>query len=353
MDINLLSKLIKESLFDQDRVVISGIGYFTTEQIAAKFSEDGKSILPPHLKISFIFDKTISDDHLKKLYIHKADAKSEEAAAQWESFMEEFKENLKKEGKIEIPQIGELFYNGNNTLEFSTHDNGTLFQTVYGLEQIPIKPLTNTIPVIEMGDNLDIKDIKNESESNIGIKEETPDSKEEENPATPVSDETNIEKEVSSEQTDVAEPTDNKKENTEVASESDNRAEEANSETVAKDSVSEVTPKETEAEVTQNPNTEDSTPITEITSDTATDSTSDSTVKTVTDSASNTSEEGNEDTLPAVVTKKRHLLRNTIIIIAAMIIIVIAAIIILGQQGILDNILYTPEELELIDKYGN
>ena len=31
----------------------------------------------------------------------------------------------------------------------------------------------------------------------------------------------------------------------------------------------------------------------------------------------------------------------------------IAAIIILGQQGILDNILYTPEELELIDKYGN
>ena len=150
MDINLLSKLIKESLFDQDRVVISGIGYFTTEQIAAKFSEDGKSILPPHLKISFIFDKSISDDHLKKLYIHKADAKSEEAAAQWESFMEEFKENLKKEGKIEIPQIGELFYNGNNTLEFSTHDNGTLFQTVYGLEQIPIKPLTNTIPVIEM-----------------------------------------------------------------------------------------------------------------------------------------------------------------------------------------------------------
>ena len=343
MDINLLSKLIKESLFDQDRVVISGIGYFTTEQIAAKFSEDGKSILPPHLKISFIFDKTISDDHLKKLYIHKADAKSEEAAAQWESFMEEFKENLKKEGKIEIPQIGEIFYNGNNTLEFSTHDNGTLFQTVYGLEQIPIKPLTNTIPVIEMGNNLDIKDIKNESESNIETKEETPASKEEENPATPISDETNIEKEASSEQRDVAEPTDNKKENTEVASESDNRAEEANSETVAKDSVSEVTPKETEAEATQNPDTEDSTPITVITSDTATDSTSDSTVKTVTDSASNTSEEGNEDTLPAVGTKKRHLLRNTIIIIAAMIIIVIAAIIILGQQGILDNILYTPE----------
>lgn len=300
MDINLLSKLIKESLFDQDRVVISGIGYFTTEQIAAKFSEDGKSILPPHLKISFIFDKTISDDHLKKLYIHKADAKSEEAAAQWESFMEEFKENLKKEGKIEIPQIGELFYNGNNNLEFSTHDNGTLFQTVYGLEQIPIKPLTNTIPVIEMGDNLDIRDIKNESESNIGTKEETPASKEEENPATPISDETNI-----------------------------------------------------GAEVTPNPDTEDSTPITEITSDTATDSTSDSTVKTVTNSASNTSEEGNEDTLPAVETKKSHLLRNTIIIIAAMIIIVIAAIIILGQQGILDNILYTPEELELIDKYGN
>lgn len=300
MDINLLSKLIKESLFDQDRVVISGIGYFTTEQIAAKFSEDGKSILPPHLKISFIFDKTISDDHLKKLYIHKADAKSEEAAAQWESFMEEFKENLKKEGKIEIPQIGELFYNGNNNLEFSTHDNGTLFQTVYGLEQIPIKPLTNTIPVIEMGNNLDIRDIKNESESNIGTKEETPASKEEENHATPVEDETNI-----------------------------------------------------EAEITQNPDTENSTPISEITSDTATDSTSDSTVKTVTDSASNTSEEGNEDTLPAAGTKKSHLLRNTIIIIAAMIIIVIAAIIILGQQGILDNILYTPEELELIDKYGN
>lgn len=353
MEINLLSKLIKESLFDQDRVVISGIGYFTTEQIAAKFSEDGKSILPPHLKISFIFDKTISDDHLKKLYIHKADAKSEEAAAQWESFMEEFKENLKKEGKIEIPQIGELFYNGNNTLEFSTHDNGTLFQTVYGLEQIPIKPLTNTIPVIEMGNNLDIRDIKNESESNIETKEETPASKEEENPATPIEDETKIETEASAEQIDVAEPTGNKKENTEVASESDNRAEEANSETVAKDNESEKTQKETEAEVTQNPDTEDSTPITEITSDTATDSTSDSTVKTVTNSASNTSEEGNEDTLPAVETKKRHLLRNTIIIIAAMIIIVIAAIIILGQQGILDNILYTPEELELIDKYGN
>ena len=346
MDINLLSKLIKESLFDQDRVVISGIGYFTTEQIAAKFSEDGKSILPPHLKISFTLDTNIDDDHLKKLYIHKADAKSEEAAAQWESFMEEFKENLKKEEKIEIPQIGELFYNGNNTLEFSTHDNGTLFQTVYGLEQIPIKPLTNTIPVIEMGDNLDIRNIKNESESNIGTKEE-------ENPATPIEDEAKIETEASAEQIDVAERTGDTKESTEVASQTENQTEEADSETTSKDNEAEKTPKDNESEITQTPDTEDSTQITEITSDTAIDSTSDSTVKTVTDSAPNTSEEGNEDTLPAVGTKKSHLLRNTIIIIAAMIIIVIAAIIILGQQGILDNILYTPEELELIDKYGN
>ena len=353
MDINLLSKLIKESLFDQDRVVISGIGYFTTEQIAAKFSEDGKSILPPHLKISFIFDKTISDDHLKKLYIHKADAKSEEAAAQWESFMEEFKENLKKDGKIEIPQIGELFYNGNNTLEFSTHDNGTLFQTVYGLEQIPIKPLTNTIPVIEMGNNLDIRDIKNESESNVEIREETPASKEEENPATPIEDETKIETEISAEQIDVAERTGDTKESTEVASQTENQTEEANSETVAKDNESEKTPKGTEAEITQNPDTENSTPVAEITSNTDSDSTTDSTSGTATDSATETSEEDYKETVPAVETKKSHLLRNTIIIIAAMIIIVIAAIIILGQQGILDNILYTPEELELIDKYGN
>ena len=294
MDINLLSKLIKESLFDQERVVISGIGYFFTEQISAKFSEDGKSILPPHLKISFKFEKNIYDDHLKKLFIHKTDAKLEEATAEWDAFLNDFQETLAKERKIEIPQIGELSYGSNGEVSFSTEDSGILFHTVYGLEQIPIKPLTNAVTTIEINHDLDIQDVSNEPEQNSGIeKEETP----VENPHN--------ESEQQAE-TDTAKETQEEASNDEAKVDSEN---EANSEIEKGE-----------------------TPI---------------------EDPGNESEQQTETNTEKEPQKKGHALRNTLIIIAAMIIILIAAIIILGQSGYLDNILYTPEELELIDKYGN
>ena len=53
MDIDLLSKMVKELILDNDKVVLPGLGCFTAEIIPASFSDKGYTINPPYRRLSF------------------------------------------------------------------------------------------------------------------------------------------------------------------------------------------------------------------------------------------------------------------------------------------------------------
>ena len=53
MDIDLLSKMVKELILDEDRVVLPGLGCFVAEIVPASFSDKGYTINPPYRRLYF------------------------------------------------------------------------------------------------------------------------------------------------------------------------------------------------------------------------------------------------------------------------------------------------------------
>ena len=53
MDIDLLSKMVKELILDDDKVVLPGLGCFVAEIVPAYFSDKGYTINPPYRKLYF------------------------------------------------------------------------------------------------------------------------------------------------------------------------------------------------------------------------------------------------------------------------------------------------------------
>ena len=53
MDIDLLSKMVKELILDNDRVVLPGLGSFVAEIVPSTFSDKGYTINPPYRRLFF------------------------------------------------------------------------------------------------------------------------------------------------------------------------------------------------------------------------------------------------------------------------------------------------------------
>ena len=53
MDIDLLSKMVKELILDNDKVVLPGLGTFVAKVVPSTFSDKGYTINPPYRKLYF------------------------------------------------------------------------------------------------------------------------------------------------------------------------------------------------------------------------------------------------------------------------------------------------------------
>ena len=67
MDIDLLSKMVKEVVMDHDTVTLPGVGSFVAEWVPSTFADRGYTILPPYRKLYFS-PKQGDDTLLAKLY---------------------------------------------------------------------------------------------------------------------------------------------------------------------------------------------------------------------------------------------------------------------------------------------
>ena len=67
MDIDLLSKMVKELILDKDEVELPGVGTFVAETVPATFSDKGYTINPPYRKLSFRQRQGGGDDSLINL----------------------------------------------------------------------------------------------------------------------------------------------------------------------------------------------------------------------------------------------------------------------------------------------
>ena len=95
MDIDLLSKMVKEVVMDHDCVTLPSLGSFVTEIVPATFTDRGYTILPPYRRL-FFSPKQGGDTLLVDIYRKSNPEASESDATRiLVDFLQEMKEVLK------------------------------------------------------------------------------------------------------------------------------------------------------------------------------------------------------------------------------------------------------------------
>ena len=147
MDIDLLSKMVKELILDNERVVLPGLGSFVAEIVPATFSDKGYTINPPYRKLYFR-SKPDGDSDLIPFYA-KSNSVSEEIAEKViVDFVSELKAVLFQKKTVIFPGLGRLRATKENNVFFVADEDLDIYPEGFGLEPISLK--THTASAVEV-----------------------------------------------------------------------------------------------------------------------------------------------------------------------------------------------------------
>ncbi len=138
MDIDLLSKMVKELILDNDKVVLPGLGCFVAEIVPSTFSDKGYTINPPYRKLSFRA-KPDSGDELIGFYASQNEVSREIAERIITDFVAELKSVLHQKKTVVFPDLGRLRATKENTVFFVADENLDIYPAGFGLEPVSLK----------------------------------------------------------------------------------------------------------------------------------------------------------------------------------------------------------------------
>lgn len=139
MDIDLLSKMIKELILDKDEVALPGVGTFVAEIVPSTFSDKGYTINPPYRRLSFRQRLSEEDNSLAAFYASSNNLDSENAKRIIEDFLSEMKDVLKEKKTIVFPGLGRLRATRENNFFFVADEDLDIYPAGFGLEPISLK----------------------------------------------------------------------------------------------------------------------------------------------------------------------------------------------------------------------
>ena len=300
MDIDLLSKIVKEIILDKDEVSLPGVGSFVAEIVPSVFSDKGYTINPPYKRLYFKQRENPDDNSIVELYASSNNLDKEIASGIIQDFLKELRKILEVKKTIIFPGLGKLRATKENYFFFVADENLDIYPKGFGLEPISLKTHEETPSEVSMT-MATLKSIlspEEDNEANIPETVETRDSETVEYMESPANDET-------------------------------------------PDSEQEVTNK-TKAEETKN--TESVKETIEVNTISAPIEPTEAKEVAVTETT----------TQPTLATKRKSIWKITrwiIIALVALAITALAAFVILAHTApdFIDSILYTPEELEIIN----
>ena len=143
MDIDLLSKMVKELILDNERVVLPGLGSFVAEIVPASFSDKGYTINPPYRKLYFRSKPDEGSDLIP--FYAKSNSVSEEIAERViVDFVTELKTILFHKKTIIFPGLGRLRATKENNVFFVADEDLDIYPAGFGLEPISLKTHNET-----------------------------------------------------------------------------------------------------------------------------------------------------------------------------------------------------------------
>ena len=138
MDIDLLSKMVKELILDEDRVVLPGLGCFVAEIVPASFSDKGYTINPPYRRLYFR-SRPDEGDGLVDFYAKTNSIEYDMAERILTDFLNELKTVLHTRKTVVFPGLGRLRATKENNLFFVADEDLDIYPEGFGLEPVSLK----------------------------------------------------------------------------------------------------------------------------------------------------------------------------------------------------------------------
>lgn len=171
MDIDLLSKMVKELILDDDRVVLPGLGCFVAEIVPAYFSDKGYTINPPYRKLYFR-SRPDEGDELIDFYARSNDVAYDVAEKIVKTFLAELKSVLHAKKLVVFPGLGRLRATKENNIFFIADEDLDIYPEGFGLEPVSLKTHQETREEVAAAfSNLKsmLQTDSSKSESSVGV----------------------------------------------------------------------------------------------------------------------------------------------------------------------------------------
>lgn len=139
MDIDLLSKMVKELILDKDEVSLPGVGTFVAEMVPSVFSDKGYTINPPYKRLSFRQKGTGDESLLIGFYAKCNNLDIETASRIIREFLHEMRHVLETRKSIVFPGLGKLRATRENYFFFVADEDLDIYPEGFGLEPISLK----------------------------------------------------------------------------------------------------------------------------------------------------------------------------------------------------------------------
>ena len=139
MDIDLLSKIVKELILDNDEVALPGIGSFIAEIVPSVFSDKGYTINPPYRRLSFRQKGSGNENMVIDFYARCNNIDTPTASRIIREFLEAMRHVLETKKSIVFPGLGKLRATKENYFFFVADEDLDIYPEGFGLEPISLK----------------------------------------------------------------------------------------------------------------------------------------------------------------------------------------------------------------------
>ena len=139
MDIDLFSDMVKGLILDNDEVTLPGLGTFVSEVMPSTFSDKGYTINPPYRKLSFRQRGSGNEEMMAEFYAKINGTDLETSKRILGEFIAGLRTTLQAKKVVIFPGLGRLRATKENTFFFIADEDLDIYPYGVGLEPVSLK----------------------------------------------------------------------------------------------------------------------------------------------------------------------------------------------------------------------
>lgn len=139
MDIDLFSEIVKGLILDNDEVTLPDLGTFVSEVVSSTFSDKGYTINPPYRKLSFRQRGSGSESMLAEFYSNANGTDLETSKRILGEFISGLRTTLQTKKVVIFPGLGRLRATKENAFFFIADEDLDIYPYGVGLEPVSLK----------------------------------------------------------------------------------------------------------------------------------------------------------------------------------------------------------------------